>query len=150
MRHHPHPAVHKIAGTVKVCVHRVALLGAQALPCASDPIPAAAGRSLKDGKRSTEVTWCLTSLDADRAGPEELLKLVREHWIIENRLHYVRDFTYDEDHVRHMPRNLACLTNAAIAIVRCDDRFRYLPEANRHYAARPQDALDAILNPPAA
>ena len=109
---------------------------------------------LKDGKRSTEVTWCLTSLDADRAGPEELLRLVREHWIIENRLHYVRDFTYDEDrcraHVRHMPRNLACLTNAAIAIVRCDDRFRYVPEANRHYAARPQDALDAILNPPTA
>ena len=49
-----------------------------------------------------------------------------------------------------MPRNLACLTNAAISIVRCQDRFRYLPEANRHYAARPQDALDAILKPPTA
>ena len=52
----------------------------------------------------------------------------------------MRDFTYDEDrcraYVRHLPRNLACLTNEAIAIVRCDGRFRYLPEANRHYAAR--------------
>ena len=37
--------------------------------------------------------------------------------------------------LRHLPRNLACLTNVAIAIVRCDGRFRYLPEANR-YAAR--------------
>ena len=45
-------------------------------------------------------------------------------------------------YVRHLPRNLACLTNAAIAIVRCKGRFRYLPEANRHYAARAQDALD--------
>ena len=109
---------------------------------------------IKDGKRSVEVTWCLTSLDADRAGPEELLGLVRNHWHVENRLHYVRDFTYDEDrcraYVRNMPRNLACLTNAAISIVRCQDRFRYLPEANRHYAARPQDALDAILKPPTA
>ena len=39
---------------------------------------------------------------------------------IENRLHYVRDFTYDEDrcraYVRHLPRNLACLTNAAISL----------------------------------
>ena len=109
---------------------------------------------LKTGKRSIEVTWSLTSLGTDRAGPEELLALVRNHWHIENRLHYVRDFTYDEDrcraYVRHLPRNLACLTNVAIAIVRCSGRFRYLPEANRHYAARAQDALDAILIAPTA
>ena len=78
---------------------------------------------LKTGKSSIEVTWSLTSLGTDRAGPEELLALVRNHWHIENRLHYVRDFTYDEDrcraYVRHLPRNLACLTNVAIAIVRC-------------------------------
>ena len=70
---------------------------------------------LKTGKSSIEVTWSLTSLGTDRAGPEELLALVRNHWHIENRLHYVRDFTYDEDrcraYVRHLPRNLACLTN---------------------------------------
>ena len=110
--------------------------------------------TLKTGQRSVEVTWSLTSLSAERAGPKELLALVRNHWHIENRLHYVRDFTYDEDrcraHVRHLPRNLACLTNVAIAIVRCDGRFRYLPEANRHYAARPQEALDAILIAPTA
>ncbi len=107
---------------------------------------------LKTGERSVEVTWCLTSLGPERAGSEELLELVRNHWVIENRVHYVRDFTYDEDrcraHVRHLPRNLSCLTNAAIAIVRCNGRFSYMPEANRHYAARAQDALDAILVPP--
>ena len=42
---------------------------------------------LKTGKRSIEVTWSLTSLGTDRAGPEELLALVRNHWHIENRLH---------------------------------------------------------------
>ena len=61
---------------------------------------------------------------------------------------------YDEDrcraYVRRLPHNLACLTNAAIAIVRCKGRFRYLPQANRHYAARPQEALDTILNASAA
>ena len=110
--------------------------------------------TLKTGKRSIEVTYSLTSLSAERAGPKALLGLVRNHWHIENRLHYVRDFTYDEDrcraYVRHLPRNLACLTNAAIAIVRCNARFRYLPEANRHYAARAQEALDTILNTPTA
>ena len=109
---------------------------------------------LKTGKHSIEVAYSLTSLGADRAGAEELLALVRNHWHIENRLHYVRDFTYDEDRcrawVRHLPRNLSCLTNAAIAIVRTHGRFRYLPEANRHYAARAQEALDAILIAPTA
>ena len=108
--------------------------------------------TLKTGQKSVEVTWSLTSLGPERAGPEELLGLVRNHWHIENRLHYVRDFTYDEDrcraYVRHLPRNLSCLTNAAIAIVRSNGRFRYLPEANRHYAARAQEALDAILIAP--
>ncbi|MYA88186.1 MAG: ISAs1 family transposase [Boseongicola sp. SB0662_bin_57] len=107
---------------------------------------------LKTGEHSLEVTWCLTSLGPERAGPEELLELVRNHWTMENRVHYVRDFTYDEDrcraHVRNLPRNLSCLTNAAIAIVRCDGRFGYMPEANRHYAARAQEALDLILGPP--
>ncbi len=53
-------------------------------------------------------------------------------------------------HVRNLPRNLSCLTNAAIAIVRCGGRFSCIPEANRHYAARAQEAVDAILLPPGA
>lgn len=88
------------------------------------------------------MSYSLTSLGPDRAGPEELLSLVRNHLHIENRLHYVRDFTYEEDrcrvHVRHLPRNLACLTNVAIAIVRSNGRFRHLPESSlvRHRTAQ--------------
>jgi len=51
----------------------------------------------------------------------------------------VRDFSYDEDRGRirkgRLSRNLACLTNAAIPIVRLKGRFRHQPQANRHYAA---------------
>jgi len=107
---------------------------------------------VKQGAGSRETAYGLTSLGAGQAGPEELAALVRRHWHIENRLHYVRDFTYDEDrcraHVGNLPRNLACPTNAAISIVRHEGRFEYLPPANRHYAARPQEALDAVMNPP--
>ena len=35
-------------------------------------------------------------------------------------------------------------------IIRCDGRFRFLPETNRHYAARAQGVLDAIMIAPAA
>ena len=104
---------------------------------------------VKTGETSREVAFCLTSLGAGEAGPEELLNLVRNHWQVENRVHYVRDFSYDEDRcrasVRNLPRNLAALSNAAISIVRMRGEFKYIPPANRHYAARPQDALDAIL-----
>ena len=41
--------------------------------------------SIKDGTRSVEVTYCLTSLGTERAGPEQLLALVRNHWHIENK-----------------------------------------------------------------
>ena len=109
-------------------------------------------RLVKQGAGSRETAYGLTSLGAGQAGPEELAALVRRHWHIENRLHYVRDFTYDEDRCRvrvgNLPRNLACLTNAAISIVRHAGRFAYLPPANRHYAARPQEALDAVPTPP--
>ncbi|MDE2921374.1 MAG: ISAs1 family transposase [Acidobacteriota bacterium] len=107
---------------------------------------------LKSGQSSLEVSYALTSLSAAQATPKQLAGLIRDHWQIENRLHYVRDFSYDEDRCRawvgELPRNLACLTNAAISIIRCQSGFAYVPEANRHYAARPQQALELLLNPP--
>ena len=107
---------------------------------------------VKSGKTSTEVSCALTSLGPEEATPQQLAALVRNHWHIENRLHYVRDFTYDEDrcrvYVRDLPRNLACLTNTAISIIRCQTEFPYVPEANRHFSKRDQEALDLLLKPP--
>ena len=64
----------------------------------------------------------------------------------------MRDVSYDEDRCRvrtgHLPRNLACLTNLAISIVRLKGRFDSLPQAHRHYARRPQDAVRQLINPP--
>ena len=74
----------------------------------------------------------VTSLSSDMAGPSEVLARGRGHWEIENRVHYVRDFSYDEDRGRirkgRLSRNLACLTNAAISIVRFKGRFRHQPQ----------------------
>ena len=74
-------------------------------------------QQVKTGKTSREVSYALNSLDPAQATEEQLAALLRNHWEIENGLHYVRDFTYDEDpchgYVRDLPRTLACLTNAA-------------------------------------
>ncbi len=99
---------------------------------------------------STEYAYGLTSLSPERAGPSEILALNRGHWEIENCLHHVRDVSFDEDRSRVRvgaePRNLACLSNVAISIVRLHARFRHQPEAQRHYAARHDEALQAVLD----
>lgn len=71
---------------------------------------------------STETAYYLTSLGADQAGPDVLDRLVRGHWGIENRVHYVRDTTFDEDrsqaHTGNGPRTLATCRNLAISALR--------------------------------
>jgi len=47
----------------------------------------------KNGKKTVEVVYLITS-DSD---PATLAAWVRSHWEIENRLHWVRDVTYQED-----------------------------------------------------
>ena len=44
-----------------------------------------------------EVVFGITSLSATKATPSRLLALNRGHRRIENRLHWVRDVTFDED-----------------------------------------------------
>lgn len=50
-----------------------------------------------DGQRTRkEIAYCITSLDAEQAGAEQLAGYIRGHWQIENRLHWVRDVTFDD------------------------------------------------------
>jgi len=43
-----------------------------------------------------QTEYGLTSFTPACAGPSESLALNRGHWEIENRVHYVRDFSHDE------------------------------------------------------
>ena len=45
----------------------------------------------KSGKKSTEITYGITSVPEDRDTPENLLAWNRSHWSVENRNHRVRD-----------------------------------------------------------
>jgi hypothetical protein len=72
--------------------------------------------------RSVEAAYAVTSLTPERADPARLLALVRGQWEIENRLHWVRDVTFDEDRSQvrtgHAPRVMATLRNLAISVLR--------------------------------
>ena len=51
----------------------------------------------KTGQERVEVVYGVTSLSSARATPGRVLDLVRGHWSIENKSHWVRDVTFDED-----------------------------------------------------
>ncbi|MDA8395459.1 MAG: ISAs1 family transposase [Candidatus Dormibacteraeota bacterium] len=71
---------------------------------------------------SKETAYGVTSLLPERADPARLMKLVRGHWEIENRLHWVRDVTMGEDgsqiRTRSSPHAMASLRNLAIGALR--------------------------------
>jgi len=78
--------------------------------------------TVRNGQSSLEIEYAITSVPQSRAGAAQLLKWWREHWGIENRAHYVRDVTLQEDACRirkgHAPQNFAALRNALISCLR--------------------------------
>lgn len=79
----------------------------------------------KTGKRTREAVYVITSLTSTQATPQRLALIVRGHWGIENKLHYVRDVTFGEDasqiRTGHGPQNMATLRNLAIGRFRDAD-----------------------------
>jgi predicted transposase YbfD/YdcC len=94
-----------------------------------------------------EVVYGITSLPADLAGPAQLNHYERRHWVVEDRLHWVRDVTYGEDHsqVRTAsgPRVMATLRNLAITILRLAGATS-ITAALRHHSRRPSRPLQTI------
>lgn len=94
-----------------------------------------------------EIVYGITSLAPERATPAQLLRLWREHWHVENKLHYVRDVTFDEDRSQvragHAPQVMAALRNVAISALRLCGAEN-IAAACRRYAARPALALAAV------
>jgi len=99
------------------------------------------------GETRREVAYAITSLPVERATARQLLKLWREHWHIENKLHWVRDVTFDEDRsqvrVGRIPQVMAALRNVAISLLRICGAEN-IAAATRRYAARPSLALAAV------
>ena len=102
----------------------------------------------KTGKITYQVVFGITSLSAEACSPDRLMQLIRHHWHIENRLHYVRDVSFREDACRirepKRQRVLAAINNLVIGLIRqCD--FDYVPEARRFFSLNYDKALQLLL-----
>jgi predicted transposase YbfD/YdcC len=96
----------------------------------------------RTAKTSRETVYVITDLTSAQAGPEDLARLVREHWSVEVH-HYVRDVSFAEDtsasRTGHGPVNLATLRAAVINALH-DAGYLHVPEGRRDHTTH-ADAL---------
>jgi len=96
----------------------------------------------RTGKISRETVYVITSLSSAQATPQDLARLVRDHWTVEVH-HRTRDVSFGEDdstsRTAHGPVNLATLRAAVIAAIN-DAGYLYIPEGRRDHT-HPIDAL---------
>lgn len=96
------------------------------------------------GKTTTETVLGITSMPRGKADAPQLLKLTRQHWMIENGVFYVRDVSLGEDGCRvrtgGAPMILSTMRNVVINLL---NRIGAANKAAalRRYAAHPHEAL---------
>ena len=99
------------------------------------------------GEVREEVVVGVSSLTPERADAARLLAVVRGHWSIENRSHWVRDVTFDEDRSQvrcgNIPQVMAALRNTVVGLMRWAG-YTNIAAACRRFAAQPQAALHLI------
>ena len=93
------------------------------------------------------IQYGMTSLSPEAASAKDLLKLQREHWTIENKLHWVRDTTLGEDasqaRTGNLPHVMAALRNTAISVLRFNGHTK-IAETIRFLASKPKLAVNLI------
>ncbi|WP_202806715.1 ISAs1 family transposase [Kribbella catacumbae] len=102
----------------------------------------------RHGKKTIEVVYLITSANHQAAPPTTLAAWVQGHWSIENRLHWVRDVTYDEDRSQvrtgNAPQVMATLRNTAISLLRLTG-VTNIAQRLRHHARNPETILNLLL-----
>lgn len=105
-----------------------------------------ARHTLVNGREVSQVSYFLSSLPAK---VKNLAKLIRQHWSIENQLHWVLDVTFTEDasriRKRHAPQTSAMLRRLAVSILSADTSLKDNVRGKRYRACLSTDTLERIL-----
>ena len=102
---------------------------------------------VRSGKTTTETAWFVGSGQVGSA--QRVARAIRNHWGIENELHWTLDMAFNEDRARHRARNTAAnistLRHFALSIIKRDPN-RKLGVANaRKIAGFKRDYLVSLI-----
>ena len=96
-------------------------------------------------QRSSEDRYYIASI----RGAEQVLCSTRSHWTVENRLHWVLDISFDEDHSRvrkgRGAENLAILRHIALNLLKQEDSCKRSIQGKRLLAGWKNDYLLKVL-----
>ena len=100
-----------------------------------------------DGEETVKTRFYISSLEADA---KRILKATRQHWSIENGLHWVLDIAFNEDRSRvrkdHAPANMAVLRHMAVNLLKQETSAKGGIKAKRLQAGWNEDYLLKVLS----
>jgi predicted transposase YbfD/YdcC len=98
-------------------------------------------------KTSCETEYGITSLCRDQASPAKVLRIRRQHWLIETGLHYRRDVTFHEDATRMTigpaGRILAMVHNLILSLIKRAG-YKNAAQARRYFEDHLDDAFSLL------
>jgi len=104
----------------------------------------------RTGQREVKVRYGISSLAPEQADATRLAAILRGHWGIENRLHWVRDVILAEDASRirtgHAAQVMAVFRNVAVSLLGLLG-FDSPSEGLRHFAWNPVEATHVVTKP---
>jgi len=99
-------------------------------------------------KTSCETEYGITSLPRDQASPARVLRIRRQHWLIETGLHYRRDVTFHEDATRMTigpaGRILATVHNLVLGLIKRAG-YKNAAQARRYYEGHFAEAFALLI-----
>jgi predicted transposase YbfD/YdcC len=104
-------------------------------------------RRIIDNEETVKTRFYISSLPANA---KRILKATRQHWSIENGLHWVLDIAFNEDRSRvrkdHAPANLAVLRHMAVNLLKQETSAKGGIKAKRLQAGWNEDYLLKVLS----
>lgn len=104
-------------------------------------------RDFKNKELLEESTrYYISSLDKTA---EEMLKIIRSHWGVENKLHWMLDVAFNEDYNRkrakHAAQNFSLINKIALSLLKQDDTKKFGVKSKRKSASWDENYLLTIL-----